>query len=101
MNSRQKWKMNTRLCNFNKSHQSHSPLKSCSCQYLLKYKVLPGLWFPFRLGKWESIYQSGKSQKICNTWEKSGNFTQVLIYFLCDFLIELNLFNRVLYLLYL
>ncbi len=32
--------------------------------------------FPLRLEKWESIFQSGKSQGILNILEKSGNFTK-------------------------
>ena len=59
-------------------------------------------------GKWENIFQSGKSQGILNRLEKSGNCTQntrklreVFIYyfFFSNFLIEVYLLNRVLYLL--
>ena len=31
---------------------------------------------PTRTGKWEGIFQSGKSQGILNRWEKSGKITQ-------------------------
>ena len=38
----------------------------------------PGLEIRENLGKWEGIFQSGKSQGILSRLEKSGNFAQIL-----------------------
>ena len=59
-------------------------------------------------GKWESIFQSEKSQGILNILEKSGNCNQntgskgilANFYFFQDFLIELYLLNRFMYMLH-
>ena len=56
-----------------------------------------------KLGKWEYIFQSGKSQGILNIQEKSGEFYQkwksegilgsFYLYLFCDLLIEVYLLN--------
>ena len=75
---------------------------------------------PTWTGKWESIFQSGKSQGILNRLQKSGDFTKntgkerafypkywrsegilasFYFHFFTDFLIEVYLLNRFFYLL--
>ena len=60
-------------------HWSQRPTVLNTYRLLVKVKVCRPSWFPLGLEnpeKRETIFQSGKSQGILLTLEKSGNFTQ-------------------------